>query len=102
MWCVCGRRRALGGASRSARPPAPPGAAAASQRGWSLRRCSSCGMVQDGGNAVDGLMMDYPLTLQHMLWRVERLFDKKEIVTKREDGLHRYSYTDLSRRVARL
>jgi acyl-CoA synthetase (AMP-forming)/AMP-acid ligase II len=51
---------------------------------------------------VDGLMMDYPLTLQHVLWRVQRLFGKKEIVTKREEGVHRYTYADLSRRVAQL
>jgi fatty-acyl-CoA synthase len=47
-------------------------------------------------------MMDYPLTLRHMLWRAERLFDKKEIVTQREEGQHRYSYTDLARRVGQL
>jgi fatty-acyl-CoA synthase len=51
---------------------------------------------------VDGLMMDYPLTLQHVLWRVQRLYDRKEIVTKREDGLHRYTYTELSNRVAQV
>src|SRR3979411_1606003 len=45
-------------------------------------------------------MMDYPLTLQHMLWRAQRLFAKKEIVTRREEGLHRHSYSDLSGRVA--
>src|SRR5881628_1601504 len=44
-------------------------------------------------------MQDYPLTVQHMLWRTERLFTKKEIVTKREDGLHRYTYGDFARRV---
>jgi fatty-acyl-CoA synthase len=47
-------------------------------------------------------MMDYPLTLQHMLWRAERLFAKKEIVTRREEGLHRYSYVDLADRVGQL
>src|ERR687884_1180726 len=47
-------------------------------------------------------MMDYPLTVQHMLWRMRRLFDKKEVVTKREEGLHRYSYTELTRRVDQL
>jgi fatty-acyl-CoA synthase len=47
-------------------------------------------------------MQDYPLTLQHVLWRAQRLFEKKEIVSKREDGLHRYSYSDMSRRAARL
>src|SRR4030081_2005975 len=47
-------------------------------------------------------MMDYPLTLQHMLWRVGRLFATKEIVTRREEGLHRYSYSDLAGRVTQL
>jgi fatty-acyl-CoA synthase len=46
-------------------------------------------------------MQDYPLTVQHMLWRIERLFDRKEIVTKREDELHRYTYADFGRRVHR-
>jgi len=47
-------------------------------------------------------MQDYPLTVQHMLWRVERLFNRKEIVSKREDRLHRYTYTDLGRRTHQL
>ena len=51
---------------------------------------------------MKGLMQDYPLTVQHMLWRTERLFSKKEIVTRRESGLHRYSYSDLARRVHQL
>ena len=51
---------------------------------------------------MKGLMQDYPLTTQHMLWRLERLFDKKEIVTKRETELHRYGYGDLAQRVYRL
>jgi fatty-acyl-CoA synthase len=51
---------------------------------------------------MKGLMQDYPLTTQHMLWRLERLFDKKEIVTKRETELHRYGYGDLAQRVHRL
>jgi acyl-CoA synthetase (AMP-forming)/AMP-acid ligase II len=51
---------------------------------------------------MKGLMQDYPLTVQHMLWRMERLFDRKEIVTKREEVLHRYSFTDLARRTHRL
>jgi fatty-acyl-CoA synthase len=49
-----------------------------------------------------GLMQDYPLTVQHMLWRIERLFARKEIVTKREDELHRYTYADFARRVHRV
>ena len=51
---------------------------------------------------MKGLMQDYPLTVQHMLWRVGRLFDKKEIVTRREADLHRYRYTDMHRRVGQL
>jgi len=51
---------------------------------------------------MKGLMQDYPLTVQHMLWRVERLFNKKEIVSKREDRLHRYTYADLARRTHQL
>ncbi len=51
---------------------------------------------------VRGLMQEYPLTLHHMLWRTGRLFEKKEIVTKREDGVHRYSYADMTRRVHKL
>ncbi len=51
---------------------------------------------------MKGLMQDYPLTVQHMLWRAERLFKRKEIVTRREEGLHRYHYDDLARRVSQL
>jgi len=51
---------------------------------------------------VQGLMQDYPLTLQHVLWRAERLFSRKEIVTKREDQVHRYSYTDMAKRSYKL
>ena len=49
-----------------------------------------------------GLMMDYPLTLTHFLERANRLFPKKEVITRTASGLHRYTYADLSRRVARL
>ena len=51
---------------------------------------------------VEGLMQDYPLTLQHVFWRVEKLFARKEIVTKRESGIHRYTYGDLAARVHKL
>ena len=50
---------------------------------------------------MNGLMQDYPLTVQHMLWRTERLFSKKDIVTRRETGVHRYSFADMSRRIHR-
>src|ERR1700716_3824888 len=34
-------------------------------------------------------MQDYELSLQHVLWRLERLHQRKEIVTKQEQGVHR-------------
>ena len=49
-----------------------------------------------------GLMMDYPLTITHQLERANRLFPKKEIVTRTPSGLHRYTYADLYRRACRL
>ncbi len=51
---------------------------------------------------MHGTMQDFPLTLQHILWRIEKLFPKKEIVTLRADGLHRYTYGDFAGRVKRL
>src|SRR5258708_23389084 len=59
-------------------------------------------MFASGGAELDGLMMDYPLTLQHVLWRVEKLYRPKEIVTKREDSIHRYTYGDFAPRVHQL
>src|ERR1700687_5893150 len=47
-------------------------------------------------------MQDYELSVQHVLWRLERLHSKKEVVTKREQGLHRITYGDLVRRINRL
>jgi fatty-acyl-CoA synthase len=49
-----------------------------------------------------GLMQDYPLTLQHLLWRMERLFARKEVVSRTDQGMHRYTYGDLVQRVNRL
>ena len=51
---------------------------------------------------MQGTMMDYPLTLQHFLNRAHRLFPKKEIATKTETGMHRYTYGDFYARVHRL
>jgi fatty-acyl-CoA synthase len=48
---------------------------------------------------MQGLMMDYPLTLTHILERSAKLFPKKEIASKMPDGMHRYSYADFHRRV---
>jgi fatty-acyl-CoA synthase len=52
--------------------------------------------------AVEGLMQDYELTLQHVLWRIERLHKNKEIVTKRDDGVHRTTYGAMVPRINRL
>jgi fatty-acyl-CoA synthase len=52
--------------------------------------------------AVEGLMQDYELTLQHVLWRIERLHQKKEVVSKRDDGVHRTTYGEMVPRVNRL
>ncbi|MBO0779074.1 MAG: long-chain fatty acid--CoA ligase [Ktedonobacteraceae bacterium] len=51
---------------------------------------------------MQGLMMDYPLTLQHAFHRVTHLFPRKEIVTQTESEPHRYTYADWGRRVMQL
>src|ERR1700757_514941 len=47
-------------------------------------------------------MQDYELTLQHVLWRIERLHQRKEVVTKRDDGVHRTTYGEMVPRINRL
>src|SRR5258708_15612662 len=47
-------------------------------------------------------MQDYELSLQHVLWRLERLLQKKEVVTKRDDGVHRTTYGEMVPRINRL
>jgi fatty-acyl-CoA synthase len=51
---------------------------------------------------MNGLVGDYPLTLQHLLWRGERLHTHKEIITRREQGIHRITYPAMIQRAARL
>ena len=52
---------------------------------------------------MDGLIMDFPLNLQAILRRGERLFGGKEIVTRLPDrSFHRYTYTDMAARAKRL
>ncbi len=51
---------------------------------------------------MQGLMMDYPLTLQHAYDRAVHLFPRKEIVTQTEAGLHRYTYREWGKRTAQL
>lgn len=51
---------------------------------------------------MQGLMMDYPLTLTPLLERAATLFAKQEIVTKAGTSLERLTYGEWVRRVARL
>lgn len=50
-----------------------------------------------------GLMMDnYPLTLDHLLRRVNAFFSKKEVATKQSNGIHRTTYGAIYGRCLRL
>jgi fatty-acyl-CoA synthase len=51
---------------------------------------------------MDGLMQDFPLTIQHIFWRAEKLFPEKEIATLTAGGVHRYTFGDFAARVRRL
>jgi len=51
---------------------------------------------------MQGLMMDYPLTLQHFFNRATRIFPRKEIVTQADSGGHRYTYGEWGKRTMQL
>ncbi len=52
---------------------------------------------------MDGLMMDYQLTLPTLLRRAERIFPGSEIVSRLPDrSYHRYTYADSMRRARQL
>ena len=51
---------------------------------------------------MEGLMQDYELSLQHVLWRLERLHQNKEVVTKQEQGVHRTTNGEMVPRINRL
>src|SRR5690606_35749511 len=51
---------------------------------------------------MQSMMMDYPLTLLPILERSNRLFGKKQIVTRVGSKTVRVTYADLYRRVHRL
>ena len=51
---------------------------------------------------MQGLMMDYQLTLRPILERAYKLFPKREIVTKVGPTMHRYTYANLYHRTAQL
>ena len=49
-----------------------------------------------------GLMMDRPLLLGHFLERAEKLYPRREIVSRTANGLHRTNYREVAGRVRRL
>ena len=52
---------------------------------------------------MNGLMMDYPLTLPPLLRRAETFFGDQEIVTRMPDkSFHRYTYRDMAARAKQL
>jgi fatty-acyl-CoA synthase len=52
---------------------------------------------------MDGLMMDYPLTLQHVFDRVGRYFPRRELVTRLPDrSIHRSTYGEFHARTQKL
>src|SRR3954453_7946989 len=52
---------------------------------------------------MDGQMMDFQLTLPHILRRVETYYPDKEIVTRLPDkSFHRYGYGEMARRAKQL
>ena len=52
---------------------------------------------------LPGRMMDFPLTLTHLLERARTFFPKSEIVSRLPDGkLHRYTFADLYARACRV
>lgn len=51
---------------------------------------------------MQGLIMDYQLTLRPLMERAYRLFGSKEIVTRTSNGLHRYTYSEFYERCGRL
>lgn len=52
---------------------------------------------------LNGLMMDYALTLDHIVEHANRMFPHKKIKTKLPDGsMHEYTYADFYKRVKKL
>ena len=52
---------------------------------------------------MNGLTMDFPLTLAAIFRRAESMFGRREIVTRLQDAsIHRYHYADFARRARRL
>lgn len=47
-------------------------------------------------------MMDVPLLIKQLLWRAERVFGDKEVVTRSDGDYHRYDYAELALRARKL
>src|SRR6266853_629219 len=53
--------------------------------------------------SVNGLMMDFPLTLSAVFRHAEQVYPRREVVTRRADkSLHRYTLGDFAARARRL
>src|SRR5579863_5288950 len=59
-------------------------------------------LYRGGQVKMQGLMMDFPLTLQHAYNRAVSLYARKEVVTRTDYGVHRYTYKEWGARTAQL
>ena len=56
-----------------------------------------------GGIGLQGLMMDFPLTLDVILRRAATIHARREVATRLSDkGWHRYCYAEMAQRAKRL
>src|SRR5258708_19702684 len=68
-----------------------------------MQRGSKLEMRENGEALMDGLMMDFPLTLSHLFDRVGLYFGKTELVSRRPDkSIHRTTYGEFHRRAQKL
>lgn len=51
---------------------------------------------------LQGLMMDFPLTLTHLLTRLSTYYAKQRITTRTHDGTHQYTFAEHGSRTAQL
>jgi len=51
---------------------------------------------------MQGLMMDWQLTLTHVLERARRVFHDQQISSRHAAGVHRYRFAEMTRRIDRL
>jgi fatty-acyl-CoA synthase len=51
---------------------------------------------------MQGEMMDYPLTTQHVMWRIDRFFQRKIVASKTAGGIHHSTYGEVLASAGRL